>query len=283
MPKIKKVGIFYNPEKKHIKDSLDIFEKLKQKNNIMFHIFEEWPSSIPKIDIAIALGGDGTILRLGRYLAGSDIPIMGVNMGRLGFLAETNKDELFKNIEDIFSSKKYYIQSRNMLDISIKRNGAVFQNYLAVNDVVVKNGEKSRILDLDLFVEKEFVARYTGDGIIISTPTGSTAYSLASGGPIVYPTLDVVAISAICPHTMTLRPLIVGSNNMIYVKTVTPDSDKKNFNLDAIISIDGQINQKIFDGDEIIIKKSDKNICLMFNKEHGYFEVLRKKLNWGNR
>ncbi|MFC1546135.1 NAD(+)/NADH kinase [bacterium] len=274
MSKIKNIGVFYNPRKKQVKEFFKLFEKWADKKKVNYNIFHEMPASIPEIDLAVVLGGDGTILHIGRFLAGSKIPIIGVNMGRMGFLAETSITDLWKELDEIILKKINNIQKRFLLEIQIKRNKSVFQEYNAVNDIVIKNGERARVVDLDVAVDNEFVARYTGDGVIISTPTGSTAYSLASGGPIVYPLLDLMIISAISPHTLALRPLIINAS-----KKITIDSVHKG--QDVILCVDGQSMQKILKDDEIIIKRSNKAMYLVISKKQNYFEVLRKKLGWG--
>lgn len=274
--KINKIGIFYNIGKEVPKKIITEIEIWSKKNKIDLQVYKEWPNNIPKIDIAISLGGDGTILKLGRFLAGSNIPVLGINLGRLGFLAEINSADILKALDDVVYKKSFVIQKRVLLEVSVIRNNKTFFKYLAVNDVVLKNGDKARVIDLDISVGDEHVAKYIGDGVIISTPTGSTAYSLASGGPIVYPNLPVLVISAICPHTLALRPLIVGDEKNIKIK---------NFMLkqDIILSIDGQVFQKVLDKDEIIIKKSKENMSIMVSKDLNYFEVLRNKLSWGAR
>jgi NAD+ kinase len=274
--KIKSIGLFYNIAKPNVGDVIEKIEAWLKKKNVSFDIYKTWPNSIPKINMAISLGGDGTILKIGRYLAGSDIPILGVNLGSLGFLAEVKKDKIEEALDSIINKKKFSVQPRTLFDVKIKRNNKNLIQYISINDVVIKNGERSRLVNLDVSVNEDFVTKYVGDGIIVSTPTGSTAYSLSAGGPIVYPNLPVFIISAICPHAFTMRPLVISENAVITIDTLKLKQD-------IILSIDGQINQKLFKEDEVIIKKSKSKLSLVRLKDVNYFEILRKKLNWGVR
>lgn len=277
MPKLKKIGLFYNQKKQ--KEVSEFFPKLIKwttSKKIKTTIFDEWPKTIPNVDIAIVFGGDGTILRAGRYFAGSNIPILGINLGRLGFLAEVQKENSILELTKILSNKQFNTQPRALFDVQIKRNNRILQKYLAVNDIVIKNSERARVIDLDVFCDNEFIAKYTGDGVIIATPTGSTAYSLAAGGPILDPTTPVFILCAICPHTLALRPLILNDNKNIRVAVIDKTQD-------TIISIDGQITQKLLHGDEILIKKSKQKMIIMLTESYSHFEILRKKLGWGNR
>ncbi|MFH1715169.1 MAG: NAD(+)/NADH kinase [Elusimicrobiota bacterium] len=276
MAVLKKIGVFYNPKKDEVKGIFSDIEKWGKANNISITIFHQIPASVPKIDLAVVFGGDGTMLRIGRFIAGSNVPMLGVNLGTLGFLAEVNKKEMLGDLGNLKKEKKWNIQKRLLLDVLVKRNGKTLKKYIAVNDVVVKNGDKVRVIDLDVWVDNKIVATYTGDGVIVATPTGSTAYSLAAGGPIIHPSLPLIVISAICPHTLTLRPLIVGADKNISINNLKISQD-------SILSIDGQITQKLFTGDEIHIKRSKNQLCLLIADKRNYFEVLREKLSWGVR
>ena len=278
--KIKTIGVFYNPEKSGLQKIFDELEIWALKHKISLKFISNWQSrelalTIENLDFAICLGGDGTILSVGRFLAGTNIAILGVNLGRLGFLAEINKQDLNAELDNILSCKDYKIETRYILDIKVVRENKIFKEHLCINDIAVKNGEKSRIIDIDLFIDSEFVVRYVGDGLIVSTPTGSTAYSLAAGGPIVYPDLSVFVITAICPHTLNLRPLVVQSDKKLEVQVL----EQK----DMVLSIDGQISEKLFLNDKILITKSRKTMKLFTSQNYSYFDVLRKKLSWGNR
>jgi NAD+ kinase len=291
--KIKSIGVFYNPEKTGLAKIFDELKLWAKKNKITLTFVDKWQTeishnkntentkktenikNIKNFDFAICLGGDGTILSLGRFLAGTDISILGVNLGRLGFLAEINKHDLINELDNIINLKNYKIETRDIFDIQIFRANKLFKQYHCINDIAVKNGEKSRIIDIDLFIDSEFVVRYIGDGLIVSTPTGSTAYSLAAGGPIVYPDLSVFVITAICPHILNIRPLVVKSDKKLEIKIL----EQK----DTVLSIDGQISEKLFLDDNIIITKSKKTLKIWTTKNYSYFNVLRQKLSWGNR
>ncbi len=278
---MKKIGVFFNPEKTNVEN---VINKIKAWNsseiakNISIDFFSKLCESdveAQKFDFFISLGGDGTILKLGRFLAGTNVPIFGVNLGRLGFLAEINPDEIIQELNEIVCKNNYKIETRELFDVKILRENALEKNFVCVNDIIVKNGENARIIDLDLFIDDEFVIKYVGDGVIVSTPTGSTAYSLASGGPIVYPDISVFVVTAICPHTLNLRPLVIDSQKKLMIKIL----EQK----DILLSIDGQITEKLFLNDKILITKSEKTMKLLLSKKYSYFEVLRNKLSWGAR
>ena len=274
---MKKIGVFYNPNKTELKQLFQQLESWSKLRKIALVIFHDLPEDILifNLDLAICLGGDGTMLRFGRYFAGTGIPILGVNLGRLGFLTEINKNELVKELNHLLDDNNFKIEDREIFDISILREGKVIQEYSCVNDISIKNSEAARIIDLDLFVDEEFVVTSIGDGLIISTPTGSTAYSLAAGGPIVSPDLSVYVISAICPHTLNLRPIVVSSSKNIKVKVV----DK----VDILLSVDGQLSHKLLHNDFVSLNKSNKTLKLLITHDYSYFKVLREKLSWGSR
>jgi NAD+ kinase len=285
---IKKIGIFYNHKKIGLQKVFQEIENWAKEKNIDLFFYKEWylkenfEFEIEKIDLAICLGGDGTILSAGRFLAKYNslnktaVPILGVNFGRLGFLAETKKDNLIGELELILNdeNKNYKVSSREIFDIEIiNEKNKLKKNLLCVNDIALKNGDKSRIIDIDLFIDNKFVIKYTGDGLIVSTPTGSTAYSLAAGGPIVYPDIPVFVITAICPHKLNLRPLVINSNKKLEIKIPKQE--------DIVLSADGQIFEKISSNDIVFITKSNKKMYLLENKKNNYFDILKEKLSWG--
>ncbi|MCP4481305.1 MAG: NAD(+)/NADH kinase [bacterium] len=267
---MQKIGVFYNQKKMGLDN---LFTELKKINCKIFHTLPK--AQKPDIELAICLGGDGTMLRLGRYFAGTNIPILGVNLGRLGFLTEINKNQLMNELKNIINDRNYTIENRDIFDIEVSRNHQTIKTFSCVNDISIKNSEAARIIDLDLFINNEFVVRSTGDGLIVSTPTGSTAYSLAAGGPIVSPDLSVYVISAICPHTLNLRSIVVDSNKNIEVKIIDE--------AEMIASIDGQLSYKLIQGDSIFLKKSKKTLKLLISNKYCYFKLLREKLSWGSR
>ncbi|HEY6952697.1 MAG TPA: NAD(+)/NADH kinase [Bacteroidota bacterium] len=220
-------------------------------------------------DMLISLGGDGTILRFARLLAGTNIPILGINLGKLGFLAEVSVDELNQCLDDILRGE-YTIESRMMLQSSGNGMKSAFG---ALNDIVVSKYGASRVMDIETYVNNEFLATFTGDGIIISTPTGSTAYALANGGPIVAPSNKSITISPICPHTLTARPVIVPDDSVILLKVLSSVSKIQ-------LTADGQLEKQLRSPATISIKKAPFQARLVKRKSTSYYEVLRKKLHW---
>jgi len=225
--------------------------------------------------IAVVLGGDGMMLKSARELAPKNIPLFGINLGKLGFLAETDLKNVFSSLKKIIGGS-YRIEERSMLKIEIIRNKKIKKKIIALNDAVIKNGKTARVINLNLNINNRRVTEITADGLIISTPTGSTAYSLAANGPIVHPKTQNIIITPIAPHTLSQRPVIIPDNFIIDVKV------NSNHN-DVILSIDGQLDLTLSIEDIVKIQKYKTPIKLITVGTNDYFEVLRKKLNWGNR
>ncbi|HAX61418.1 MAG TPA: NAD(+) kinase [Elusimicrobia bacterium] len=225
--------------------------------------------------IALVLGGDGTMIKSARELAPQNIPLFGVNLGKLGFLAETDLQNVFSSLKKIIKGM-YKIEERSMLKIEIQRRKKIINNFIALNDAVIKNGKTARVINLNLNINNKRVTEITADGLIISTPTGSTAYSLAANGPIVHPKTQNIIVTPIAPHTLSQRPVIIPDDFIIAVKV------NSNHN-DVMLSIDGQIDLTLSVGDVVKIQKYKTPVKLITVGNTDYFEVLRKKLNWGNR
>ncbi len=221
-------------------------------------------------DMFIALGGDGTILRLARQVAEKGTPILGVNLGKLGFLAEVSIDDLDACLSEVLKGD-FFIVERMMLQAVTSKDSRV---YLALNDVVVDKFGTSRVLDLETFVNGEFLATFTGDGVIVSTPTGSTAYSLSNGGPIVTPHNRSITISPICPHTLTARPVIVPDDSTILIRVASAQTK-------VHVTADGQDEVLLRPPTEIRVKKAPHIARLVKRRNTSYYDLLRKKLNWG--
>ena len=221
-------------------------------------------------DILISLGGDGTILRLARQVALKGTPILGVNLGKLGFLAEVSVDDLDDCLTEVLRGD-YFVVERMMLQAATSKNS---KTYIALNDIVVDKFGTSRVLDLETFVNGEYLATFTADGVIVSTPTGSTAYALANGGPIVTPHNKSITISPICPHTLTARPVIVPDDSIIRIKVASAKSK-------VHMTADGQDEVLIHQQTEIRIKKAPYIARLIKRRNTSYYDLLRKKLNWG--
>ena len=224
---------------------------------------------IPTLDVIISLGGDGTMLSTAREMNNCDVPILGINIGNLGFLTQVEISEVEVAIEKLRDGN-YFIEERTKLNAFIKGNG-INKTYTALNDVVLSKGALSRIVKYDIEVDGRFYTTYIADGVIISTPTGSTAYSLSAGGPIVYPTLDVVTITPICPHSLGVRTIILDSKSVIDIGL------KKK--LDSVyLTVDGQQSMELSKVDSITICKSQDKCKLIKFEDSDYFSILRRKI-----
>jgi NAD+ kinase len=226
-------------------------------------------------DLVVVLGGDGTLISVARLIGDREVPILGVNLGSLGFLTEITLDELCSSM-DSYLSGEYRVSERMMLHVAVVRNGLVIEEKRALNDVVINKGALARIIDLETTINGNYLTTYKGDGMIISTPTGSTGYSLSANGPILYPELACFVITPICPHTLTNRPIVVASDSLITIAL-------KCINEDVFLTLDGQVGVELKCGDEIRIGKAEKRTRLIISSSRDYFEILRTKLKWGER
>ena len=228
---------------------------------------------LSNVDILIALGGDGTLLSTARLISSSGIPILGVNLGGLGFLTEVNYSRIYKVLEQVLDNK-FSIENRMLINGCVLRKGKgkVFP-FSALNDAVISTEAIARVLKLETSIDKQYVTTYIADGLIISTPTGSTAYSLSAGGPIVHPVLKAIIITPICPHTLTNRPIIVSEKSVISIEPI--------FETNKIaLTIDGQIKFNLLHSDKLVIKKAPYTVKLISLPENDFFAILRKKLKW---
>ncbi|MEK6692819.1 MAG: NAD(+)/NADH kinase [Nitrospirota bacterium] len=233
-------------------------------------------SEIPSlVDMIIVLGGDGTLLSVARLVGGRGIPILGVNLGGLGFITEIPLDELYTTLERIFKND-YFIEERLMLIVHVHRQGERIAEYNVLNEVVVNKGALARIIDLETFINKTYVTTFKADGVIISTPTGSTAYSLSAGGPIIYPTLHSFVLTPICPHTLTNRPIVLPDDFLVEIALKSESGD-------VFLTLDGQVGFSLKYGDVVEVKKSQGKIKLISSPKRDYFKILRTKLKWGER
>ena len=285
---IKRIGIIAKPVKEKVeKVLLELLKWLKGKG-LYYCIDDEsgqlidYPaeryhrSKIPeKVDMIVVLGGDGTLLSVARLLHNSSVPVLGVNLGGLGFLTEVSKQELLPNMEKILQNK-YSIDTRMMLDSYVYRQGKKLGEHSVLNDVVIHKSALARIIDMDVYFGEQFVGQFKADGLIISTPTGSTAYSLASGGPIVFPNMEAIVITPISPHCLTNRALVISDKAIIKVVLKAKGED-------VYLTLDGQWGFSLLPEDEVFIKKSQRRIHLIQSPRKNYFEVLREKLKWGER
>jgi NAD+ kinase len=225
-------------------------------------------------DLVIAVGGDGTMLNAARALPNFDVPLLGVNLGRLGFLADLAPDSLHASLTGILDGQ-FVEERRFILRCSVQRDGECISTRDALNDVVVNKWHTARLISIQTYVDDVFVSSQRSDGLIISTPTGSTAYALAGGGPILHPALDAVVLVPICPHTLTHRPIAVPGDSRIRIVLGTHELDE------ARTTVDGEATTKLAPGDEVLISKSGLSVRLLHPAGHDYFAVLRAKLHWG--
>ncbi|HRD67929.1 MAG TPA: NAD(+) kinase [Candidatus Competibacter sp.] len=225
-------------------------------------------------DLAIIMGGDGTMLNAARTLVNYEVPILGVNLGRLGFLADVSPSEIPHSLDQVLAGQ-FREARRSLLHAQVLHGGHVASETDALNDVVIHKREVARMIEVDTFLDGRFLNAYRADGLIISTPTGSTAYALAGGGPIIHPGLEAVVLVPICPHTLTHRPIVVKADSVIEVVLNAANTTQTQ------ITCDGQVSLAIEPGDRIVIRKKDRKVRLIHPVNHDYFELLRAKLRWG--
>lgn len=229
-----------------------------------------------KVDVAIVIGGDGTLLDAARTLVEHEVPIIGVNIGRLGFLVDVSPDEMTSEIEQILRGK-YYSEERTLLTAAIYRDGEKVADSLALNDVVLHVRDAVRMIEFETRIDGLKVHRQRADGIVVATPTGSTAYSLSGGGPILHPELDAFTLVPICPHTLSNRPIVVNSKSRIEIQFMSHNTSH------AQVSFDGQANFDIEPEDRISIQRCDHKLHLIHPSHYDYYHILRKKLHWSEQ
>ena len=228
-----------------------------------------------KLDFILTLGGDGTILSLARAIGDRSTPILGIHLGELGFLAEVVLEDMFTRLNAV-AAGDFNIQKRMVIKCVVN-NGNEPHTFHALNDIVVDRGKSHRLLTCELLANDDFVAKYKADGLIVATPTGSTAYSLASGGPIVIPTFGSMVVTPICPHTLTLRPIVFPDNQVLKI------SFPENGEQDIALAIDGQVNEYLKSTAKVMIQKASFEINMVNFTDSNYFNTLRTKLGWGVR
>ena len=228
-----------------------------------------------KCDFLIVIGGDGTLLSAARVVGTTGKPILGVNLGSLGFMTAITLEELYPVLERIFTFDFEY-DERMMLVAHVHRMGERVANYTVLNDVVINKGALAKIIDIETTIGETYLSSFKADGLIISTPTGSTGYTLAAQGPILYPTLHAIVITPICPHTLTNRPIVIPDTMEVRAKLLSQETD-------VFLTLDGQVGFGIRRGDVIEVKKADAPIRFFRSPFRDYFTVLRTKLKWGER
>jgi len=226
-------------------------------------------------DLVIVLGGDGTLLSAARAIGRRETPLFPVNLGSLGFLTAITIDEIFPELERAFRGE-HRIALRKLLNTEVIRDGKVVASYDALNDAVIGKSSIARMIDLDVFVDAQFVCAYKADGLIVATPTGSTAYSLSAGGPIIFPAVPAICMTPICPHMLTNRPVLVPETSVI---RITPHGEDEG----VYLTIDGQVGTPVRQGDTVVCHSSNFSLHLIRPPKAMFFDVLRQKLKWGER
>jgi NAD+ kinase len=287
MPDIKTVGIISKP---HVAEAAQVVPGVVEWLRVrgVAVLFDEVTAAyagsaggMPREEVAegcdllMVFGGDGTLLAAARALRGREIPLFPVNLGGLGFLTAITVDTVCPELERALRSE-HRIGIRRMLHGEVMRDGVATASYEALNDIVVTKASIARIIDLDAFVDNNFVCAYKADGLIVCTPTGSTAYSLSAGGPIIFPRVSALCLTPICPHMLTNRPVIVPDTAVISLLSRTRDGD-------AYLTIDGQIGEPLREGDNVVCSRSPHVLRLIRPPKSMFFDVLRQKLKWGER
>lgn len=283
---MKRIGIICKPG---VGESVHLLKKLVpllEKRGCIIYLDQEAAltaglNGFPKneisslVDMVLVLGGDGTMLSVSRLIAEKGLPVLGINLGGLGFITEVNKEEVFDVIDRILDDC-CTIEERLMISACVRREGSVTSEHTVLNDVVINKAAFARIIDLEAYINNTYVATFKADGLIVSTPTGSTAYSLSAGGPILYPTLENIVLTPICSHTLTNRPIVVSDDVKIKVILKTKSED-------VFLTLDGQHGFPLRMNDTIEISKSPYKTRLLIPIERDYFRILRTKLKWGER
>jgi len=285
---IKRIGIVSKPKKIEIREIVPPLLKWLRERDIEVCIDKETGAIIKKaepcvtrnempsrVDLLIVLGGDGTLLATARVLRGKPVPILAVNLGGLGFLTVITQDELYPTLETVLRGE-HRSERRVQLEGSLIRADEVITSFLALNDAVLNKGAISRILDFELRVNGQFVSSYKSDGLIVSTPTGSTAYSLAAGGPLTMPSVGAFIVTPICAHTLTHRPLVVPDTANIEIAVTTQREA-------AYLTVDGQVGLAAHNDDRVYLKKASSFVELIQSPDKDYFRILQQKLRWGER
>ena len=226
-----------------------------------------------RVDLMLVLGGDGTMIATGRMLGDNQIPVIGVNYGGLGYLAEFPIEEMFPALEAILAGR-YKVQQRLMLRVELWRGEELVSQNRVLNDVVINKSALARIIEIEAYLNQQFVNLFRADGLIVATPTGSTAYNLSAGGPIIFPSMNAMVITPICPFTLSNRPIVVPDDSVIEVRLITENEE-------VALTLDGQVGFSVQAGDRIAIRKSHTAFNLVQPPNRNYFEVLRNKLRWG--
>jgi NAD+ kinase len=285
---IKTIGIMSKPKKPEVREIVPQLVHWLHERSIQVLIDKETGSALDgsekcvtrnempsHADLIIVLGGDGTLLATARVLNRKPVPLLAVNLGGLGFLTVITRDELFPTLERVVAGD-FRTERRVQIEAEVIRAGEVISSFLALNDVVLNKGAIARVLDFDVRVDGQFISTYKADGLIFSTPTGSTAYSLAAGGPVIAPSVEAFIVTPICAHTLTNRPIVLPDSAQIEVEV-------KSHRESVYLTVDGQVGIAVRSEDTVHMRRASSVVELIQSPQKNYFEILRQKLKWGER
>lgn len=279
--RIKRIGIILNYDKS---DTVELSRKiteflttkgievitLKKEAGVLEGVLEVSKEEFNEhIQFLIVIGGDGTFLRGSRQIFGCEIPILGINMGKLGFLTEVEKDEVFESLEKVIA-KEYFLEKRMLLVAEVIRGGQKIASFMALNDFVINKGAFSRLIGISMNIGGEYFRDYSADGVIVATPTGSTAYSLSAGGPIVYPEMELSIITPICPHSLGARPMVIPADKNVEIILCSP-------RIKPMLTIDGQNGYELENKDKILVHKANSSLSFVKFTKEGFFGRIRDK------
>jgi NAD+ kinase len=285
----KRVGLIGKSGDQHVSTTLQALSALLERHRLQIQVDEDIADMLEgsvgavvtretlarQCDLAIVVGGDGTLLNAARSLADTGCAVLGVNLGRLGFLVDVSPEDMDTQINSILGGD-FIEEPRTLLHAMVTRDGEPVDESTALNDVVINKKDIARMIELDTWIDGHFLNRNRSDGLIVATPTGSTAYALSGGGPILHPGLDAITLVPICPHTLSNRPIVINHDSCIEI--VIHEGT-----LQAQISCDGQVNLTLDPGDRVTVRRHDHDLRLLHPPGHDYFDVLRKKLRWSEQ
>lgn len=288
--KLKTIGVVVGPQKNDAEEIVSTLSSWCEAQGIELKArWVEGATALPQIkllaeadgeldedvNLIVALGGDGTMLGVARFIGGRQISVLGINLGSLGYLTEFTSDELSRALE-AWLEGRFIIDQRMMLDVKSSRDGKIIAEHRALNEAVLNISSRVRMIEIECRINEMFVNSFRADGMIVATPTGSTAYSLSAGGPIVHPSMSAIVLTPICPHTLSNRPVIVPGDSVVDLFFQQSEED-------VMLTIDGQVAIELKPGDQVSVSCSQATFDLIRPTNRNYFEVLRRKLKWGTR
>jgi NAD+ kinase len=284
---VRSIGVCVKPDQPQLAEAIRALAKWASERGIEALLDPEAGRSLgaasmqrhelaARVDLVVVLGGDGTLLAVARAIGRRELPILGVNLGALGFLAEIDLGELFPTLEAVLADR-FKIESRMRLEVAVYRDQEELGRYLALNDAVISKTALSRMIDLETRADDMEVTTYHADGLIVATPTGSSAYSLSAGGPLLLPNFEAVVLTPICPHTLTQRPLVLPAAYEITIRVLDARGGEVH------LTMDGQVGRQLAERDRVTVRRSSFPAQFLVPKDRNRFEVMRAKLRWGAR